>query len=50
MNNGAAPDPAHPFAFAAADLTYLTANVTNCRIGNTFDTLFELLAPLLPCP
>jgi parallel beta-helix repeat protein len=48
VNNGTDPG-GHPFGFAAADLTLLTQNDTNCYEGNLFTTFFSLIGFLPPC-
>jgi parallel beta-helix repeat protein len=52
VNNGTNPDPSHPFAFAAADLTLLSVDpfAGNCYADNTFTTFFSLFGFLPPCP
>ena len=55
VNNGTAPDPTSPFAFAASDLGLLTLPDAhgNCYQGNLFTTSFFLSAigsPLPACP
>jgi len=50
-NNGLAPDPASPFAFAASDLGLLTSGAHgNCYAGNVFGTSFSFIGPLPACP
>ena len=50
VNNGTNPDPLHPFAFAAADLTVLSLEPSNCYAGNVFTTFFSIIGVLPPCP
>ncbi len=50
VNNGTNPDPLHPFAFAAADLTLLSLEPSNCYAGNVFTTFFSIIGVLPPCP
>ena len=49
-NNGTNPDPAHPFAFAASDLTLLSFEDSNCYAGNRFATFFSIIGALPTCP
>jgi len=50
-NNGLAPDPTSPFAFAASDLGLLTSGAHgNCYAGNAFGTSFSFIGPLPACP
>jgi len=43
-NNGLAPDPASPFAFAASDLGPLTSGAHgNCCAGKVFGTSFSFI-------
>jgi parallel beta-helix repeat protein len=49
--NGANPDPAEPFAFAASDLALLTTgDHGNCFAGNDYATAFSLIGFLPACP
>ncbi len=50
INNGTNVDPSNPFAFAAADLTLLSLEPSNCYAGNSFATFFSLFGLLPPCP
>jgi len=51
VGNGLAPDPAHPFAFAASDLALISIGQGNCYEGNLFKTSFTVLSDDLPsCP
>jgi hypothetical protein len=50
VNNGNNVDPGNPFAFAAADLTLLSIEPSNCYAGNNFATFFSLFGLLPPCP
>ena len=50
INNGNSVDPDNPFAFAAADLTLLSVEPSNCYSGNSFLTFFSLFGLLPPCP
>jgi parallel beta-helix repeat protein len=49
-NNGIAPDPSSPFAFAAGDITVLTDGVHgNCFAANSYATFFSTLGFLPAC-
>ncbi len=50
VGNGTGADPANPFAFAAADLTLLSLDATNCYADNVFTTAFSIIGVLPPCP
>jgi parallel beta-helix repeat protein len=50
INNGNDVDPGNPFGFAAADLTLLSTELTNCYAGNSFLTAFSIIGVLPPCP
>jgi parallel beta-helix repeat protein len=50
VNNGTSVDPANPFAFAAADLTLLSLESSNCYADNDFGTGFSILGILPTCP
>jgi parallel beta-helix repeat protein len=50
INNGNDVDPGNPFGFAAADLTLLSTEPSNCYAGNSFLTAFSILGILPPCP
>ncbi|MCC6640065.1 MAG: right-handed parallel beta-helix repeat-containing protein [Deltaproteobacteria bacterium] len=51
IGNGLSPDPSHPFAFVAADLSVVSFSPDHCYRGNVFTTLFQVLvAPLPVCP
>ena len=50
FNNGNDVDPGNPFGFAAADLTLLSTELTNCYAGNSFLTAFSIIGVLPPCP
>ena len=50
INNGTIDDPENPFRFAAADLTLLSVEPSNCYAGNVFATFFSLFGLLPPCP
>ena len=49
INNGTDPG-GHPFGFAAADLTLLSASPSNCYADNLFATAFSILGVLPMCP
>ena len=49
-DNGTNVAPGNPFAFAAADLTLLSVEPSNCYTGNSFATFFSLIGLLPPCP
>jgi hypothetical protein len=49
VNNGTSPDPGDPFAFTAADLTFLSFGEGNCFADNVFSTLFSLTSELPAC-
>ena len=50
INNGNDVDPGNPFGFAAADLTLLSTELSNCYAGNSFLTAFSIIGILPPCP
>ncbi|MBT8137970.1 MAG: right-handed parallel beta-helix repeat-containing protein [Gammaproteobacteria bacterium] len=50
LNNGTNVDPGNPFGFAAADLSLLSVDPSNCYSGNVFQTAFSILGVLPPCP
>jgi parallel beta-helix repeat protein len=50
INNGYAMDPNNPFGFAAADLTMLSLDPSNCYADNAFSSFFSLFGVLPPCP
>jgi parallel beta-helix repeat protein len=50
INNGTNPDPSHPFAFTASDLSLLSFEASNCYAGNSFTTFFSIIGLLPPCP
>ena len=50
IDNGTNVDPGNPFGFAAADLTLLSVEPSNCYAGNAFLTAFSLIGMLPPCP
>jgi parallel beta-helix repeat protein len=49
VNNGTNPDPSNPFAFTAADLSYLSLGEGNCFEDNVFSTQFSLTSELPAC-
>ena len=50
VDNGTNPNPFHPFAFAAADITNFSLEPSNCYEDNAFASFFSLIGILPPCP